>query len=108
MKFSIKDQITFAEEILNEKLQFLRSDCVEGIERSCHYLLHCPIYFNERLTLLNVIKGIDTSILERNDSETTKVLLYGKSSLNKTSNTYILKATMNFLLEAKQFEQNLF
>ena len=84
------------------------SDYVEDIESSCKYLLHCPIYSNERLTLLNVIKGIDTSILKRNDSEITKVLLFGNSSLNKTSYMYILKATINFLLEAKRFEQSLF
>ena len=84
------------------------SDYVEGIESSCQYLLHCPIYSNERLTLVNVIKGINISILKRNDSEINKVLLYGNSSLNKTSNTYILKATINFLPEAKRFEQSLF
>ena len=52
-------------------------------------------------TLLNVINGIDTSILEMNNSETTKVLLYGKTSLNKTSNVHILKVTIDFLLETK-------
>ena len=52
-------------------------------------------------TLLNVINGIDTNILEMNNSETTKVLLYGKTSLNKTSNVHILKVTIDFLLETK-------
>ena len=31
----------------------------------------------KRLTLLNIINVIDTSILEKNDSEATKVLRYG-------------------------------
>ena len=104
-------------------------NCHEDIETSCHYLLRCSIYSNERLdsrkenpwnppppppplpsldpypncnpnltliltlyegffpgvffpdtkrlTLLNIINVIDTSILEKNDSEATKVLRYG-------------------------------
>ena len=37
-------------------------NCGEDIETSCHYLLHCSLYTNERLALLNAIQGIDSSI----------------------------------------------
>ena len=50
--------------------------------------------------LLKVINGIDTSIIVKSDSETTEVF-YGKSSLNKTIGTHILKATIDLLLETK-------
>ena len=30
-------------------------NCAEDIETSCHYLLHCSLYTNERLAPLNVI-----------------------------------------------------
>ena len=43
-------------------------NCGEDIETSCHYLLQCLLYTNERLALLNVIQGIDNSILELTDS----------------------------------------
>ena len=43
-------------------------NCGEDIETSCHYLLQCSLYTNERLALLNVIQGIDNSILELTDS----------------------------------------
>ena len=37
---------------------------------------HCPIYSNKILTPLNVTDLMDTSILEKNDLETIKELLY--------------------------------
>ena len=40
-------------------------NCGEDIETSSHYLLPCSLYTNERLALLNIIQGIDKSILER-------------------------------------------
>ena len=43
-------------------------NCGEDIETSCHYLLQCSLYTNERLALLNVIQGIDNSILELTNS----------------------------------------
>ena len=55
------------------------------------------IYSNERVILPNVINGVDTSILEKNDMEITKMLLYGKRS-----NTYILKGTIDFSLKTKK------
>ena len=58
----------------------------KDIETSCHYLLHCHNYSNKRLPLLNVNNGIGTNISEKSDLEITKVLFYGKSSLNKSSN----------------------
>ena len=49
--------------------------CGSEIETSTQYLLHCPIYTNERMTLLNKIKGINCSILELSDAVVTKILL---------------------------------
>ena len=57
-------------------------NCGEDIETSCHYLLHCSLYSNERLALLNVIQGIDNSILELTDSHIVEFLLYGREFLD--------------------------
>ena len=43
-------------------------NCGEDIEISCHYLLHCLLYTNERLALLN--------------SHTVEVLLHGRKFLD--------------------------
>ena len=53
-------------------------NCGEDIETSCHYLLHCSLYANERLALLVVIQGVDNSILELGDSHIVELLLWKK------------------------------
>ena len=74
-------------------------NCGEDIETSCHYLLHCSLYTNERLALLNIIQDIDKSILELTDSHIVKVLLYGGKFLDISNNTNTLNATIDFLFE---------
>ena len=59
--------------------------------------------FNERLALLNVIQGIDNSILELAESHIVEVLLYGRKFLDISSNTNILNATTDFLLQTKKY-----
>ena len=88
------------------KLNFLDTlnpicNCGEDIETSCHYLLHCSLYTNERLTLLNINQGIDNSILELTDSHIAEVLFYGRKLLDISSNTSILNATIDFFLKLK-------
>ena len=70
----------------------------EDIGTSCHYLLHCSLYTNERLALLNVIQDIDNSILELTDSHIVEVLLYGRKFLDISSNTTILNTSIDYLL----------
>ena len=83
-------------------------NCGEDIETSSNYLLHCSHYTNERLDFLNVIEGIDNSILELVDSRIVEVILYGRKFLDISSNTNILNATIDFLLETNRFDERLF
>lgn len=53
---------------------------------------------------MNVINGACKKILAKNDLQTTAVLLYGYSSLYKTSNKHILKAIIDFLSDTKRFD----
>ena len=46
--------------------------CGNRTKTSIHYLLHCPTYTNERLTLLNKIKSINCNILESSNTIVTK------------------------------------
>ena len=68
--------------------------CGNGIETSTHYLVHCSIYTNERMTLLKKIKGINCSILELSDDVVTKIFLFGDNTLSDSSNTLILNSTI--------------
>ena len=81
--------------------------CVNDIETSAHFLLHCPHYSNERSIFLNTIRNINWNIFDKNDLQITETFLYGDSSLNDKSNIFILNATIDFLFVTKRFEVNL-
>ena len=55
-------------------------NCCEDIETLCYYLFHCSLYTHERLALLNVIQGIDNSILELADSHIAEVSFMEENS----------------------------
>ena len=76
-------------------------NCGEDIESSCHYILHCSLYINQRLVFLNVIQGIDNSILELGDSHIVDVFFHERKFLVGPSNTNILNATRKFFLKLK-------
>ena len=63
----------------------------------CHDLPNCSLYTNERPALLNVIHGIDNSILGLGDSHVVEVLIHGRQFLDISSNTNILNAAIDFL-----------
>ena len=48
----------------------------------CHFFLHCSIYTNERLSLLNVIWDMDNGFLKLGDSHILEVLLHGRKFLD--------------------------
>ena len=82
--------------------------CGEDIETTSHYLLHCPDYLEERKTLLNTISCIVPNIFDFNNDQLTEILLYGKDDLDNINNTRILDATINYLIETKRFNAQLF
>ena len=61
-------------------------------------------FTNERLTLLNKIKGINCSILESSDAAVTKILLFGDNTLSNSSNTFILNSTIEYIISTQRFE----
>ena len=81
--------------------------CVNDIETSAHFLLHCPHYSNERSIFLNTIRNINWNIFDKNDLQITETFLFGDSSLNDKSNIFILNATIDCLFVTKRFEVNL-
>ena len=77
----------------------------EIIERSFRYLRHCSI---PKLVLLNSLQGIDNTVLDLSDPHIVEVILHGRKLLDISSNTNILHATIDFLLEAKSFDEKIF
>ena len=82
--------------------------CNLEAETTIHFILHCPYYENERHIFLAGIHSIKSSILDQNDNNIVKTLLYGLDSLSETQNTSILNATMEFLISSNRFEKQLY
>ena len=78
--------------------------CGKDIETTVHYLLHCPIFSDERSIFLNNIRSIDENILSGSDSRISETLLFGISSFNDTKNTSILNTTIDYILSTKRFD----
>ena len=82
--------------------------CGLGIETTCHYLLNCPNFINERILLLNDVSRITKDALPSCETAFVKLLLYGNDSLDSATNTLILNASDEYILSSKRFDGSLF
>ena len=78
--------------------------CGQDIETTVHYLIHCPIFSDERSIFFNNIQSIDENVLIRSDPKISDTLLIGISSFNDTRNTSILNTTVYYILSTKRFD----
>ena len=76
-------------------------------ETTSHYLLHCPLFADERKTFLSNIKSINHKFLEQNDSTLTQTLLFGDPASSVETNTPILNAKIQYVLSTERFEEAL-
>ena len=74
------------------------------IENKIHYVLHCPNYFHDKRTLLDNLQSIGENIPDNNDDQISELPLFSVYSNNDTSNTYILNATIQYMLATKRFD----
>ena len=79
-------------------------NCGTDVETTTHYLLHCPLFSDERLILINNIWNIGSSILNLNDSRFSDVLLFGNSSFKNSKNTFIINTKIEYNVSSKRFE----
>ena len=83
----------------------LKPTCSCGtVEITIHYLLHCPNFSNERLTLFKKLQSIDENILSKDEFNISKVLLFGDDSFNDVKNTSVLTASVKYILSTKCFD----
>ena len=83
-------------------------NCGTDVKTTIHYFLHCSLFSDERLILINNIRNIGNNNLNLNDSRVSEVLLFGNSSLNNSKNTFILNNTIEHIVSSKKFEVPLF
>ena len=70
--------------------------CLSDVEDTNHYLLFCPLYFLQRVTLLQSVNEI---LREKNLAIeiNSELLLYGHPMLDTLDNKEVLLATLNFI-----------
>ena len=62
--------------------------CSCGLDiESTSYFLHCPIFNDERCTLLSTLNNIDCKLIELAKSSLSQTLLYGSILFDKEKNT---------------------
>ena len=92
-------------------------NCGKDTETSSHYLSHCPDYLQEKMILLNTVSCIVSNIsanstisanISANNAQLTEILLYGNKDLGNINTTSIIDATINYLIETKWFDAQLF
>ena len=71
--------------------------CSAEVESTSHFLLHCPIYNNDRSSLLSTIRNSDCKLLEITDSSLTQTLLYGNPSFDIITNSSYITKLQEFL-----------
>ena len=56
--------------------------CGLDIESTSHFFLHCPLFDDNRITLLSNLSKIDCNLIETNESSLTETLLFSDSSFD--------------------------
>ena len=74
------------------------------METAVHYLLHCPIFSDERSIFFRYIQSIDENVLSGSDCRISESLLFGISSFYDTKNNSILSVTVDYILSTKRFD----
>ena len=77
------------------------------VESAIHFFLHCPLYSNERRTLLNSLVNIDHTLLDNTDFSLTQILLFDNTTFNAIANTKIINLTSDFVMSTKRFDEPL-
>ena len=62
-------------------------NCGLNVESTSHYILHCPLFADERNTFMDNIKSINHKFLEQIDSTLTRTLLFGNPASSAETNS---------------------
>ena len=88
-------------------LKLAQTLCGNDIEKSAYYLLQCPTYTHETITLLDKFKRTNYDISELSDAVVTKIILFGDNNLSTFYNTLILNSTIDYVISTKRFDDSI-
>ena len=83
-------------------------NCGNDVETTTHYLLHCPLFSDERLIPINNIRSMNNNISNLNISRFSEVLLFRNSFFNNIKIIFIFNIIIKYIVSSKRFEFSLF
>ena len=78
------------------------------LKQICIFFLYCPLFSNQRCTILSTVNDIDSSFINTDDSTLTHILLFGKASSEISANTLELNASTKYIISTNRLEKSLF
>ena len=83
-------------------------NCGNDVETTTHYLLHCPLFSDERLIPINNIRSMNNNISNLNISRFSEVLLFCNSFFNNIKIIFNFNKIIKYIVSSKRFEFSLF
>ena len=77
--------------------------CNQGIGDTSHFLLFCPSYTIQRVTLLTYVNVILLKVNLSHLEDHSELYLYGDPSINGLDNKKIILATIKYIKETRRF-----
>ena len=82
--------------------------CSLEVESTDHFLLRCQYFNNQRATLLDKLKIIDSNITGLSDMDLTRLILFGDENYTCIKNTNILNVSIEYIVNTGRFDVELF
>ena len=84
--------------------------CGNDVKSCVYYFLRCPLFQNEGLILLSVVKNIDSKLLDSKllNLRLTQILLFGDTSLDVNTNSSILTQPSISLYHPRDLKNHFF
>ena len=82
-------------------------NCGLNTESTSPYVLHSPLFGDERITFPSNIRSNNYKLLEQNYSTLTHILLFGDPASSVETNTLILNAATQHVLSTERFDEAL-
>ena len=79
--------------------------CSLAIESTTYFLLHCHHFSNICSTLFNSVNevlGNNTNLTDLSDCALVKILLFGDQNYTQVENSYIINATIKYLVDSER------
>ena len=70
-------------------------NCDQDIESATHFFFDCPLFINERRTLLSTRRSLDSKLLDCTNYDLTQTLPFGNTQQTSSNNFKIINARID-------------